>query len=165
MIKMRTFAAAAVAAASLALGVAATPASAAPSPNGSTIVSVQSITESPDSTSTIGGSCPAPVHDGAPAAPYLCGTRVTRLIWSGNRIEYVLVGTDRRIWHTYQTTANGPWSSWDLLGDSSDVQDGVWVLDYNSSPLLWLTGSNGGQWCNTINSSGTWTNWFSCQIG
>ncbi|MEU1285867.1 hypothetical protein [Kitasatospora sp. NPDC005856] len=168
MIKVRTFAAASVAAASLALGAAVTPASAtaqtAPTPNGPTIVSVKDVTESPDSTSAIGGSCQAPVSDGAPAAPYLCDTRVVRMLWSDNRLEYVLVGTDRRVWHTYQATANGSWSNWDLFGDSSGVQNGVWVKDLNGAPLLQVTGSLGGRWCNTLNSSGTWTDWYLCPL-
>ncbi|MFF2751368.1 hypothetical protein ACFVVA_38265 [Kitasatospora sp. NPDC058048] len=161
MIKTRTLAAAA-ATALLALGVAAAPASAAPAPNGPTIASVQTITGSPDSTGTIGGSCPAPVGNGAPAAPYLCGTNPIRLDWTDGRFEYVLLGTDRRVWHTYQTTANGPWTNWDLFGDSSDVQNGVWFKDVYGTPSVVVTGSVGTRWCNSLNSSGTWTNWYHC---
>ncbi|MFD5433519.1 hypothetical protein ACFWJ4_15375 [Kitasatospora sp. NPDC127067] len=170
MIKMRTFAAAAVAAASLTLGVAATPASAAPAPNGPTAVSVQSV-DSPDTTSAPAvertriddRACLFTFPDtGAPSTWALCDTKVRAWQWTDGRYEYALVGTDRRVWHTYQTTANGSWASWTPLGDSSDVQDGVWLEISSGLPVVQVLGSNGSFWCNSINSSGAWTNWYIC---
>ncbi|MFI8085310.1 hypothetical protein ACIF6L_31535 [Kitasatospora sp. NPDC086009] len=82
--------------------------------------------------------------------------------WPDGRHEWVLLGTDRRVWHNYQYSANGSWASWAPLGDSSGVLDGVWGAFSGGIPTVWVTGSNGGSWCNTYNGNGTWTNWHPC---
>ncbi|MFD5436278.1 hypothetical protein ACFWJ4_29545 [Kitasatospora sp. NPDC127067] len=170
MIKMRTFAAAAVAAASLALGVAATPASAAPAPNGSAVVGAQDTAASPSTASTLvshavpgsNGDCMAYFTDGASAVPRLCGTVAYGWIWGDGRHEWVLVGSDQQVWHTFQTSANGSWSTWATPGTSSGVKGGVLGQFVNGIPTVAVLGSDDLPWCNTINSSGVWTNWYSC---
>ncbi|MGW7444879.1 hypothetical protein [Kitasatospora sp. NPDC054795] len=170
MIKMRTFAAAAVAAASLALGVAATPASAAPAPNGSAVAGAQDTAASPSTASTLvshtvlgtNGDCMAYFNDGASAVPRLCGTTPYGWIWGDGRHDWVLVGSDQQVWHTVQTSANGSWSTWATLGSSSGVKDGVLGKVSNGIPSVAVLGGDDLYWCNTINGSGTWTNWYVC---
>ncbi|MER6361988.1 hypothetical protein [Kitasatospora sp. NPDC001527] len=74
----------------------------------------------------------------------------------------MLVGTDRQVWHTYRSTVNGSWSTWSVLGSASGVLDGVEGKYTNGIPSLRVIGSDYDYWCNTINGSGSWTDWFPC---
>lgn len=85
-----------------------------------------------------------------------------RLDWRDGRQEYVALGSDRQVWHSYQYSASGSWSTWGLLGNSNNIQDisGGWFTAGN--PTVKVLGGNGGYWCNTFNGIGTWTNWYAC---
>ncbi|MEV6979397.1 hypothetical protein [Kitasatospora sp. NPDC093806] len=117
----------------------------------------------PAPTGAAAGTCVYPFYDGAPSAYYLCGTNVKLLPWPDGRHEWVLVGTDRRVWHNYQYSANGSWAGWAPLGDSAGVLDGVEgaITGGSGYPIVWVVGSDGRDWCNAFTSGG-WTNWYPC---
>lgn len=159
---------------SLALAATLSPvaaAQAAPAPNGTVAVGLPTGVESPGATSTpvttaapaAGGACDYVFPGNAPTnAVYLCGTQIIRLNWPDGRYEYVLIGSDRQVWHSYQYSAGGSWSVWGTLGNSHDVQGGVWGWFSGGNPTVQVLGGDGGYWCNTFNGNGTWTNWYGC---
>ncbi|MET9697855.1 hypothetical protein ABZY31_13150 [Streptomyces sp. NPDC006529] len=146
-------------------------AQAAPAPSGPSVVGAPTAGERTGTTSapvvsrTRTGSAACDVSftgNGPAAAVVLCGSIVRRLDWPDGRYEFVVIGSDRQIWHSYQFGANSSWSTWGTLGNSSNVQAGVWAWFSGGNPTVQVLGGNGGYWCNTFNGNGTWTNWYGC---
>ncbi|MFJ4854797.1 MULTISPECIES: hypothetical protein [unclassified Streptomyces] len=160
--------------AAIALSLAATlgpitTAEAAPAPKVSTVVSAPTTGESlaAAGVSAVGsnraasGACDLALN-GPAKAVVLCGSHYVELVWPDGRLEYVVLGSDRQIWNSYQYSVGGSWSTWGLLGNSNNVQDitGGWFSGGN--PTVQALGGNGGYWCNTYTGNGAWTNWYAC---
>jgi hypothetical protein len=65
-----------------------------------------------------------------PVGQGICGTNPQELNWGGRcggRHEIFVVGIDRAIWHTYQTSACGSWTGWSSFGGYAN--DGIWQID------------------------------------
>ncbi|MEU0939053.1 hypothetical protein [Embleya sp. NPDC005971] len=98
---------------------------------------------------------------GGPAdATFLCDTDYPKITWPDGRDEYVLIGSDRQVWHSYQYSAGGAWSTWATLGDSNNIQNGVWTWWAGSTPIVQVLGGDNQYWCNVY--SGGWSNWHVC---
>ncbi|MER5354492.1 hypothetical protein ABT093_29695 [Kitasatospora sp. NPDC002551] len=108
--------------------------------------------------------CPTSLDWGAPTVIALCGTIVRGWTWPDGRHEHAAVGSDRQVWHTFQTSPNGPWSSWTTFGSASNVLDGVGSAVVGGVRAVSVTGSDGLYWCNTldVNGSGVWSDWHHC---
>ncbi|MER7707793.1 hypothetical protein ABTX81_33480 [Kitasatospora sp. NPDC097605] len=159
--------------AALALALVATfgpvaTAQAAPAPNGSAgagaaaIADVTTRAVTGGTPSAAGDGCTTPLPLGAPTVIRLCGTVVHGWQWPDGRNEWVAVGSDRQVWHTFQSSAGGSWSSWAVFGSASGVLDGVVGSVTNGIPLVGVLGSDGYAWCNTIGANGMWTDWQHC---
>ncbi|MFF2656217.1 hypothetical protein ACFVUH_02510 [Kitasatospora sp. NPDC058032] len=108
--------------------------------------------------------CPVALEWGAPTVITLCGTTVRGWTWPDGRHEHAAVGSDRQVWHTFQTSPNGPWSPWTVFGSASNVLDGVGTAYVNGVRAVSVLGSDGLYWCNSldVNGSGVWTDWHHC---
>ncbi|WP_327233713.1 hypothetical protein OG349_06720 [Streptomyces sp. NBC_01317] len=151
------------------LSPVATAQAAAPAPKGPVVAGLPTTVESPGTTSasvidrtrTARAACNISFTGNGPAAAVvLCGSIVSRLDWPDGRYEFVVIGSDRQIWHSYQYSANGSWSTWATLGNSNNVQDGAWAWFSGGNPTVQVLGGNGGYWCDTFN--GSWSNWYAC---
>ncbi|MFF8770815.1 hypothetical protein [Kitasatospora sp. NPDC015120] len=154
--------------ATMALALAATlgpvaTAQATPAQSGAAATTTATTTATSSTVATANGGCLALFDDGAPAAPILCDTEARDIDWPDGRREWVMVGSDRQVWHTYQFSANGSWSTWSVLGSASGVRGGVWRwYSTLSTPVVKVYGSDSNYWCNTIGGNGTWTDWYTC---
>ncbi|MFB6891299.1 hypothetical protein ACFCX4_18565 [Kitasatospora sp. NPDC056327] len=140
-------------------------AQAAPAPGGGAAATAAPVAvESPDAASALlNGACSISFSSGGPAdAVVLCGSTIRRLDWPDGRYEFVVIGSDRQVWHSYQSSAGGSWSVWGTLGTSHDVQGGVWASFSGGNPTVQVLGSDGGYWCNTFSGGSGWSNWYAC---
>ncbi|MFE2108368.1 hypothetical protein ACFXAF_21235 [Kitasatospora sp. NPDC059463] len=120
-------------------------------------------TATSSTVATTAGGCVVMFDDGAPVAPILCNTEPRDIDWPDGRREWVMIGSDQQVWHTYQFSANGSWSNWSVLGSASGVQAGVWRwYSTLSTPVVKVYGSDSNYWCNTIGGNGMWTDWYTC---
>ncbi|MDY0816777.1 hypothetical protein [Kitasatospora purpeofusca] len=100
--------------------------------------------------------------NGPAKAIILCNSWPAQLIWPDGRGEYVVIGSDRQVWHSYQYSPNGSWSVWGTLGNSHDVRSGVWSWFSNGYPTVEVLGGDDRYWCNRYIGNGTWSNWDVC---
>jgi acylphosphatase len=80
------------------------------------------------------------------------------------RLEAFTIGKDGALWHIWQTTANGSWSSWASLGKPSSVILNSLVARPNADGRLEVfgIGSDGALWhIWQKTAGGGWWNWFS----
>jgi hypothetical protein len=112
-----------------------------------------------------------------PTGAGICGTNPQELIWpggtvatQGGRHEIFVVGLDRAIWHTYQTSPGGPWTGWTSLGGYAN--DGIWQIAPALTPgiatfPLWdmeVRGLDDNLWCIEWTDSG-WSGWSQSNCG
>jgi hypothetical protein len=108
------------------------------------------------------GNCSlTPINPTGPAGTGICGTNPQEIVWPDGRKEIFVVGTDRAIWHTYQSVAGGSWSPWFSFGGYAN--DGVWVTFdgiVNGSVLvvIQVRGNNDQLYCQQHTASG-WSGW------
>lgn len=82
---------------------------------------------------------------------------------SDGRLEIIARGVDNRIWHNYQTTANGTWSGWTQLEDILDTNDPVIAANANGMLEIFACGGDhhiSTAWEATPGSSTSWSNWI-----
>ncbi|GAA4535219.1 hypothetical protein [Amycolatopsis samaneae] len=121
---------------------------------------------------------------GQPAAPYSC--RVDRggqvgwaidcnaiwdIPWYHGRNETIVVGTDFKIYHTFQLTPGGAWSTWGVLqgGEANHstidvtVEMSPWPGTTSAKIRVYGTRPMNGSWyyCDLGNGS-AWNGWHSC---
>ncbi|MGC0416629.1 hypothetical protein ABIA38_002137 [Embleya sp. AB8] len=89
----------------------------------------------------------------------MCGTKVIPVPWSDGRWEWFLVGSDGRVWHSWQSAPGAGYSTWETLGGSHDVIGGVW----NNQGVISVLGSDGRHWCDRwVPSTPGWSDWYAC---
>jgi hypothetical protein len=67
------------------------------------------------------------------------------------------VGTDGALWHFFETSNNGPWSSWEKFGESGLTHVVIWPHAGNRLEIFYL-GAGGmiGGYFQTAATGGTW---------
>ena len=172
MINLRRTAAVAVAAAALALGGLAVPASAATSSGAAGIPQAQTSASGMHATvhevtAPSGGavknqispafsSCPVSAFGYGGAA--ICGTGTLVVAASdGTALEAFVIGTNWAVWHAWPGS-NG----WHTLGGVAlhSTSNGVGL--WSTSPYsVWTYGTDGKQWCDNWGSP-AWGPWYLC---
>ncbi|MCZ4122795.1 hypothetical protein [Streptomyces sp. H39-S7] len=96
-----------------------------------------------------------------PLDPLLvCGSQYTIIEWWDGRWEVFGLGTDRQIWHTWQTAPGSAYIPWTALGGYQLNSWGVGLKD--SVPTIIVRGGNGVDYCKRFNGNGGWYDWFAC---
>ena len=95
-----------------------------------------------------------------PIDPLLvCGSYYTIVNWTDGRWEVFGLGTDRQIWHTYQTAPGSAYTPWYSMGGYQLNAYGVTLWDY--TPTLYVYGQDLNPYCKRYNGNG-WDNWAPC---
>jgi hypothetical protein len=132
-----------------------------------------------DSAAAEGSGACAIIPPGGPLGYGICGTNPQELNWGGKcggRLEIFVVGIDRAIWHTYQTSACGPWTDWSSFGGYAN--DGIWQIDPSGvsdiatcfgsgpcGPVMEVRGSDDNLWCMGWTPSTGWSGWSRSNCG
>lgn len=128
--------------------------------SGDTVNSAISVV--PDtSTARAGNDCIRNFGPSGPAPALVpCDSKYVPVAWSDGRHEFFVLGTDRQVWHSYQYSAGGAWSTWATLGDSNNIQNGVYGWFSSGALIVQVLGGDNQYWCNVY--SGGWSNWHVC---
>lgn len=76
-------------------------------------------------------------------------------------LEIFCRAADSSVWHCWQTSPNGPFSTWASLGGTSVVSDIAVAKNLDGRPQLFCRGGNGSQlWTQYRDSNGVWSGWL-----
>lgn len=172
MINLRRTAAVAVAAAALALGGLAVPASAATSNGAAGIPQAQTSASGMHATvhaatAPSGGAVRnqslAPAFSACSVSAFgyggeaICGTQVLVVASNGTPQEVFVIGTDWAVWHAWPGS-NG----WHTLHGVALHTTSNGVSLWSDNPYsIWIYGTDGKQWCDNWGSP-AWGSWHLC---
>ncbi|MFI9105417.1 hypothetical protein ACIGXA_33390 [Streptomyces fildesensis] len=102
------------------------------------------------------------IHLEGPTDPLLvCGSWYAVATWADDRTEVFGLGTDSRVWHTYQTSWNSGFTPWGVLG-GHDLNPSYGVTVQTNDPIIQVLGGDNRFWCKQYNGHGGWDEWISC---